>query len=136
VLQRWPGNAGLWRAWIAWSAFLSKPPSVLAFAAGLPVFGPREVWISQLPAEVHRAVAKECRNGRRFGLMTDWFEGAWASLVSRVRASDPPQVTEGERAIYEGYRETLTLLGRTADRAELERAWASLQPQTKSEPRS
>ena len=68
--------------------------------------------------------------------MTDWFEGAWASLVSRVRASDPPQVTEGERAIYEGYRETLTLLGRTADRAELERAWASLQPQTKSEPRS
>ena len=136
VLQRWPDNAGLWRAWIAWISFLPKPPSVVAYAAGLPVFGSREGWTSQLPAEVHRAVAKECRNGRRFGPMADWFEAAWSSLMSRVRASDPPQVAEREKAIYEGYRETLTLLGRMADRADLDRAWASLQPKAKDGSRS
>jgi hypothetical protein len=132
VLQRWPDNAGLWRAWIAWSAFLPKPPSVVTYATGLPVFGPRQGWTSLLPAEVHRAVAKECRNGRKFELLADWFDGAWASLVSRVRPTDSySQIGEREKAIYEGYRETLTLLGRTADRADLDRAWASLQPKAK-----
>jgi hypothetical protein len=135
VQQRWPDNAGLWRAWIAWSAFLPKPPSVVAHATGLPVFGSRQASISGLPAQVHRAVATECRNGRRFGLMVDWFEGAWPYMVSRIRSTDPPQVAEREKAIYEGYREALTALGRTADRSELDRAWASVQPKQKAEPR-
>ncbi|HEX7552551.1 MAG TPA: hypothetical protein VF378_03295 [Geothrix sp.] len=135
VQQRWPDNAGLWRAWIAWSAFLPKPPSVVTHATGLPVFGSRQSWISGLPAQVHRAVATECRNGRRFGLMVDWFEGAWPNMVSRIRSTDPPQVAEREKAIYEGYREALTALGRTADRSELDRAWASVQPKQKAEPR-
>ena len=87
-------------------------------------------------AEVHRAVAKECRNGRRFGPMAEWFEGAWSSLASLPQVSGPPSVTEREKAIYEGYREALTLLGRTADRAELDRAWVSRQTKAKEGPRS
>jgi hypothetical protein len=136
VLQRWPDNAGLWRAWISWSAFLSKPPSVMAYAGGLPVFDVRETWTSQLPAEVHRAVAKECRNGRRFGPMAEWFEGAWSSLPSLLQVSGPLSVAEREKAIYEGYREALTLLGRTAERAELDRVWVSRQTKANEGPRS
>jgi hypothetical protein len=108
----------------------------MAYAAGLPVFDAREAWISQLPAEVHRAVAKECRNGRRFGPMVEWFEGAWSSLSPLPQASGLPSVTGREKAIYEGYREALTLLGRTADRAELDRVWASRQAKAKEGPRS
>jgi hypothetical protein len=136
VLRRWPAHAGLWRAWISWNVFLPKPASVIAFAEDLPVFGSRQDWISRLPAEVHQAVSRECREGRRFGPMTNWFEGAWAGLVSRLRGTDPPQVAEREKAIYEGYRETLRLLGRTADSADLDRAWASLQPKLKGGSRS
>jgi hypothetical protein len=136
VLQRWPDNRGLWRAWIAWSAFLPKPPSVLAFAAGLPVFEAHGTWTSQLPAEVHRAVAKECREARKLGSMADWFEGAWSSLVSQPLAMSLPSDMEREKAIYEGYRETLTLLGRRGDLAELDRAWASRQAKAKAGPSS
>jgi hypothetical protein len=135
VLQRWPDNGGLWRAWISWSAFLPNPPSVMAYAAGLPVFDARGAWTSHLPAEVHRAVAKECRNGRRFGPMAEWFEGAWSSLASLPQASGLPSVTEREKAVYEGYREALSLLGRTADRAELDKVWASRQAKAKERPR-
>jgi hypothetical protein len=136
VLQRWPDNRGLWRAWIAWSAFLPKPPSVMACAAGVPVFEAREAWTSQLPAEVHQAVAKECREARKVGPMADWFEGAWSSLVSLPLAMRLPADAEREKAIYEGYRETLTLLNRTADRAELDRVWASRQAKAKEGPSS
>jgi hypothetical protein len=136
VLQRWPDNRGLWRAWIAWSAFLPKPPSVLTFAAGLPVFEARGAWTSQLPAEVHRAVAKECREARKVGPMADWFEGAWSSLVSLPLAMSLPSDMEREKAIYEGYRETLALLGRRADQAEVDRTWASRQTKAKAGPAS
>jgi hypothetical protein len=136
VLQRWPDKAGLWRAWISWSAFLPKPPSVLAYAAGLPVFDAREAWTSQLPAEVHRAVIKECREARKVGPMADWFEGAWSSLVSQPPGMGLPQDAGREKAIYEGYRETLTLLGRRADLAELDRVWASRQAKAKAGPSS
>jgi hypothetical protein len=135
VQQRWPENADLWRAWIAWTAFLPKPPSVVAHATGLSVFDSRQSYISGLPAQVHRAVATECRNGRRFELMADWFEGAWHNLVSRVQSTDPPQISEEAKAIYEGYREALTAIGRRADRLELDRAWAALQPKEKAEER-
>ena len=64
--------------------------------------------------------------------MADWFEGAWSTLVSLPQVSGPPSVTEREKAIYEGYREALTLLGRTADRAELDRVWASRQMKAKA----
>jgi hypothetical protein len=136
VLQRWPDNRGLWRAWIAWNAFLPRPLSVLAFAAGLPVFEARGTWASQLPAEVHRAVAKECREARKVGPMADWFEGAWSSLVSQPPGMGLLLDAGREKAIYEGYRETLTLLGRRADLAELDRAWASRQAKAKAGPAS
>jgi len=68
--------------------------------------------------------------------MAEWFEGAWSSLVSLPQVSGPPAVLEREKAIYEGYREALTLLGRTADRAELDRAWVSRQTKAKEGPRS
>jgi hypothetical protein len=134
VMQRWPDNAGLWRAWISWSAFLPKPPSVVGFANGQPVFGPREAWTSRLPAQVHRAVAKECRDGRRFSPMLDWFEGAWSSLASQAQSTTPPQDAEREKAIYEGYRDALTALGRSADQGDLDRAWASRQSKAKDGP--
>jgi hypothetical protein len=67
--------------------------------------------------------------------MVDWFEGAWPYMVSRIRSINPPQVAEREKAIYEGYREALTALGRIADRLELDRAWAAIQPKQKTEPR-
>jgi hypothetical protein len=136
LMRRWPDNAGLWRAWIAWSAFLPKPPSALGHAMGLPVYGPPEAWTSLLPEQVHRAVARECRNQGKLGPMADWFGVAWSGLVARVRPTDSPsQIGEREKAIYEGYREALTAFGRTADRLELDHAWATLQPKQKAEPR-
>ncbi|GLH72437.1 hypothetical protein GETHLI_09390 [Geothrix limicola] len=133
ILNRWPEHAGLWKAWIAWSTFLPKPPSVMDFAAGLPVFGPQQAWISRLPAPVHRAVAAECRKARRWGPMNDWFEGAWGPMLRRVRSIDPPTIGERETAIYEGYREALTALKRTSDRAEADRVWAALRTQSKAD---
>lgn len=136
LLRRWPDNAGLWRAWIAWSAFLAKPPSVLGYASGLSVYGPPRTWTSLLPEQVHRAVAKEGRNPGNLGPMADWFGGAWSGLMARVTPTDSlNQVGEREKAIYEGYREALTALKRTADRLELDQTWASLQPKQKTEPR-
>lgn len=125
ALQRWPDNAGLWRAWISWNAFLLKPESVVDFAAGLPVFGSRRAWASMLPATVHRAVAAECRKERRIGTMVEWFEGAWiSSQNSRRGIAPPPKVDEREKAIFEGYREALKASGRQVDGQELEREWA------------
>jgi hypothetical protein len=135
ILRRWPDNAGLWRAWLAWIAFLPKPPSALEFAMRLPVYGPRQSWASRLPAQVHWAVTQECRKGRKFGTMADWFEALWSSLVGQSRGTDSPPVREEEKAIYEGYREALTGLGRLADRVEVDRQWAALQVQPKEEAR-
>lgn len=136
VQQRWPDNAGLWRAWISWGAFLTKPPSILGYAMGLPVYGPPGSWTSLLPEQVHRAVARECRSQGKLGPMAEWFETAWSGLLARVRPTDSPsQIGEREKAIYEGYREALTALGRTVDRSELDRAWAAIQPKQKTEPR-
>lgn len=134
-LRRWPDHAGLWRAWVSWSAFLEKPPSVVAFAGRLPVFGPREDWTAQLPSQVHRAVAKECRQSRKFELMADWFEGAWRNLVARMRWADSPEMGDQEKAIHDGYREALTALGRKEERQELDRAWALFQPKGKAVPK-
>lgn len=135
VQRRWPENNGLWRAWISWSPFLAKPPSVMGYAMGLPVYGSPGAWTSLLPEQVHRAVARECRNQGKLGPMADWFGGAWSGLVARVRPTDSPsQIGEREKAIHESYRDALTLLGRAADRAELDRTWASLQPKPKEGP--
>ncbi len=136
VLQRWPDNAGLWRVWVSWAAFHPKPTAVVAFAAGLPVFGSRPRWISRLPAEVHRAVAKECRKERRFGPMAEWFEGAWTQMMSGTQGSNQPAFAEREMAIHEGYREALMALGRKAELADLERAWATLHSKRKGDPPS
>ncbi len=131
IMQRWPDQDDLWRAWISWSAFLPKPPSVVNYLAGLPVFGSRSAWLWGLPEQVHRSVATEFRAGHRFDLMADWFEGAWSRVASREMSADTSELTERERAIQEGYREALTALGRKADRVEVDRVWAAIQGRTK-----
>ncbi len=124
-LQRWPANRSLWQAWLAWSAFVPLPPSVVAFAEGLPIFGPRADWKLLLPGEVHRAVAAEFRKTRRFELMADWFREPWRALVAplRERPSELPSASAGETAIHEGYLEALKALKLTLEAAEAEQRW-------------
>ena len=125
ALHRWPASRSLWQAWIAWSAFLPGPPSVVALAEGLPIFGSRSSWKAWLPAVVHRAVATEFRKSRRFEPMADWFREPWRDLVARPREnpSELPAATEDERAIHEGYLEALKALKQTAEATEAEQRW-------------
>ncbi|MFZ4514085.1 MAG: hypothetical protein ACOYNX_10690 [Geothrix sp.] len=125
ALRRWPANRSLWQAWIAWSAFLPVPPSVVAFAEGLPVFGPRTTWKLLLPGAVHWAVAAEFRKTRRFGLMADWFREPWLNLVAppQERPAELPSATESEAAIHEGYLEALKGLKQTVEAADAEHRW-------------
>jgi hypothetical protein len=127
ALHRWPDNGALWRAWISWSAFLPKPPSVVEYASGLPVFGLRESWRARLPAVVHRAVAREFSASRRFEAMLDWFGGAWSHRVAANSWFYPSYLKEPPKAIYEGYRGALTALGRLADRTSLDKEWREIQ---------
>ncbi|HEX9009770.1 MAG TPA: hypothetical protein VF804_05340, partial [Holophagaceae bacterium] len=83
TLDRWPDSSPLWLAWMSWAAFLAKPPSVLAFARDLPVFGSRSAWAANLPAGVHRAILREGRQARRIQDLDDWFSGAWAAVRDR-----------------------------------------------------
>ena len=125
ALERWPDNAYLWRAWVSWSAFLPRPPSVLGLATEIPVFGSRAAWAAGLPAEVHRAIARECRQTRHFQDMADWFQGAWAEVQSRNWKYRPDRASmDQEAAIYEGYREALQGLGMGSERTALEHAWS------------
>ena len=124
-LQRWPANRSLWQAWLAWSAFLPVPRPVVAFAEGLPVFGPRSSWKALLPAAAHRAVAAEFRKNQRFELMADWFREPWRGIVAppEEKPSELPSATEDETAIHEAYLEALKALKQTAEAAEAERRW-------------
>lgn len=125
ALQRWPANRSLWQAWVAWSAFLPGPPSVLAFAEGLPVFGSRSSWKTLLPAVAHRAVAAEFRKSRRFEPMADWFQEPWLGIVAppEEKPTELPTASEDEMAIHEGYLEALKALKQTTEAAEAERRW-------------
>lgn len=138
ALHRWPNNGLLWRSWIAWSAFLPTPSSVRNFAASLPLFGSRQSWLADLPAQVHRAVSKECRMKHRFDQALEWFEEAWADLESRHLAAEEKPNLKGERekAIYEGYREALIGLGRNPERVELDRKWSIYRKQASEAPKS
>lgn len=136
ALERWPGDAYLWRAWVAWAAFLPKPPSVLGMAQGIPVFGPRAAWAATLPAAVHQAIAAECRQATRFSDMADWFGGAWAEL--RPGSSNPAEAkrtaSSGEQAIFEGYREALVALKRVDELKEMGQRWGDLRAPAKGKP--
>ena len=125
ALQRWPANRSLWQAWLAWSAFLPAPRPVVAFAEGLPVFGPRSSWKALLPAAAHRAVAAEFRKNQRFELMADWFREPWRGIVAppEEKPSELPSATEDETAIHEAYLEALKALKQTTEAAEAERRW-------------
>ncbi|HEX9009185.1 MAG TPA: hypothetical protein VF804_02370, partial [Holophagaceae bacterium] len=125
TLERWPDSSPLWLAWMSWAAFLAKPPSVLAFARDLPVFGSRSAWAANLPAGVHRAILREGRQARRFQDLDDWFSGAWAAVRDRSWRFKPERASEErEKAIFEGYRETLRSEGQDLAAVDLERAWA------------
>ncbi len=125
ALERWPDSGPLWRAWVSWVAFLPKPPSVLGFARDLAVFGARSAWTANLPADVHRAILREGRQARRFQDLGDWFSGAWAAVRARSWRFKPGRASEDqERAIFEGYRETLRSEGQDLAVTDLERAWA------------
>lgn len=125
ALRRWPRNPLLWRTWISWAAFHSKPPSVLAFSESLSVSRARNAWISSLPAAVHRAVAKECREAKRGDRMLAWFQAAWDGMEPTADRMDTwlgPGMSR-EEAIHEGLAEALKLQKRTVDLAELEQKW-------------
>lgn len=125
ALERWPDSSPLWLAWMSWAAFLPKPPSVLGFARDLEVFGSRSAWAANLPAGVHRAILLEGRQARRFQELDDWFSGAWAAIRDRSWRFKPDRASEAqEKAIFEGYRETLRSEGQDLAAADLERAWA------------
>jgi hypothetical protein len=81
-------------------------------------------------------VAKEFREARKFGPMLGWFEGAWNNLANQTPSQSESWDAEREKAIYDGYREVLTALGRPSDRADLDRAWTSRQQKAKDGPQS
>jgi len=125
ALERWPDSGPLWRAWVSWAAFLPKPPSVLGFARDMPVFGSRSTWAAHLPADVHRAILREGRQTRRFQDLEDWFSRVWAAVRDRSWRFKPDRASEDqEKAIFEGYRETLRSEGQDLAAVDLERAWA------------
>jgi hypothetical protein len=125
ALDRWPDSGSLWQAWVSWGAFLPKPPSVLGLARELPVFGSRSAWAGRLPAGVHRAILREGLQARRFQDLEDWFSGAWEALRERTWPVKPDRASEDqEKAIFEGYRETLRSEGQDVAASDLERAWA------------
>lgn len=124
ALERWPDRSYLWRAWVSWSAFLPQPPSVLDFAQGLPVLGPRPPWAAALPAEVQRAIARQGMASRRFQDLLDWFGEAWAVVRARTwEGGISRPARDQERAIYEGYRDALRASGLAGDLPSLEQAW-------------
>ncbi len=125
ALARWPDRGFLWQSWVSWSAFLPQPPSVLALAQSLPVLGSRARWAADLPAEVHRAVARQGLEAGRVQELIDWFEPIWAAVRTRVWERYIPKANQDqERAIFEAYRDVLRASGRPGELADLEKAWA------------
>jgi hypothetical protein len=84
ALRRWPTDGSLWKVWLTWSAFSPRPASPRAFALGLEHPQPLGKWLLGLPAELHEAVAAECRKARSYNLMQDWFQPAADALASGV----------------------------------------------------
>ncbi len=130
ALRRWPGSAALWRQWVGWAAFLPGPPSALALAEGLPIFGSRAAWKSRLPAAAHQAIAAEFQRSRRLEAMADWYLEAWRVLVEGARELEPdtlpPEAQPHEDAIVEALRQALKALGRTQELQEVERIWPKI----------
>lgn len=127
ALRRWPGNAALWRQWMGWSAFLPSPPSALALAEGLAVFGSRSEWKARLPAATHKAIAAEFLRRRRFDEMADWFLEAWTGVLARTpesRTNPPPEAMPQDIVIHESLVAALKPLGRATDLKAVEQAWA------------
>lgn len=129
ALQRWPGNAALWRQWVGWSAFLPGRPSTLALAERLPIYGSRSEWKARLPVAVHKAIAAEFLRGRRYEEMADWFQEAWAGVLVRTLESrvDPkPTARLQDTVIYESLGAALKHLGRAAELKAAGQAWAKV----------
>ncbi|WP_243315907.1 hypothetical protein [Geothrix paludis] len=126
ALHRWPGNAALWRQWVDWAAFLPAPPSTIALAESLPVFGSHSAWKAGLPAAAHKAIATEFLRGRRYEEMADWFLEAWRGVLERTlesRTSPPPKAQSQDAAIYESLCAALKPLGRAGDLKAVDQAW-------------
>lgn len=110
ALQRWPSSASLWQAWIGWSVWLPRVPTVLGLAERLPVFGDRIDWRGRLPQVVHEAVAREYRKLGQFEPMRAWFQEAWdgarTNLVGELSGEDRARM----EFIYQSLSEALTAL--------------------------
>lgn len=125
-LEHWPDRAETWRAWLAWARLHPREPSVLQLAQRLPLWGVDASWSSRLPAEVHKAVAAELREGGRFEDLRQWFQAAWDG-VDRTRRRGPipgwlrTQRRAQKEAIVDPLREALLTLRRDDDLLTLDR---------------
>ena len=134
TLRTWPGQAELWRAWLAWAPFAKPDPSPLPLLESLPLWSEKPGWEATLPGEVHLAVAAAYRRRGDFQAMRDWFQEAWRGLDKRPL----DQLTEWEKAdvlelrsqrgisIFQGYREALAALRLDGELLELEQRWAAM----------
>lgn len=133
-LERWPDRAEGWRAWIAWARLHARTPSALEFARRLPQWDLDPAWSSQLPPEVHKAVAEELRSRGRFEEQREWFQAAWEGLDRRPARRGPggrvpPWLANQRRplreAIVDPLREALQVLRRDAELLALDREVAA-----------
>lgn len=134
TLEHWPGSAATWRGWIAWSALHPARPSALGLVQRLSLWGEPGTWASQLPKEVHLAVAAELRRQGRFEEMRSWFQAAWDALDHRPYQDLPQfqrswrlrQAKDWEEGILKPLREALQVQRRDADLVALERTWGRM----------
>ncbi len=133
-LRTWPRDAGLWKAWIAWSRFHPGRPSLLALAEDLPHWSPGADWRAALPYPVLRRVAAELRRQGAFPQMRAWFQAAWDRLDQRPARDLRPwerrwileRRAEEDTAVYQPLREALRALGLHAEQVDLERTFAAM----------
>ncbi len=126
-LEHWPDRAETWRAWLAWAKLHPREPSVVLLARRLPLWGVEASWSSRLPAEVHKAVAAELREGGRFEDLRQWFQAAWDGLDKQARRRGPAPTwlrtlrRAQKEAIVDPLREALITLRRDDDLLTLDR---------------
>lgn len=124
AIRRWPSRAEFWKAWVTWSAFHPRRPSVLDLAQRVDIWGPPSRWKAGLPKEVHEAIAEALRLRSAFGTMREWFQEGREGLGSFPREFRERQAwLEAAKPIFQYLREALQGLHRDREAAALDFEW-------------